>query len=423
MNLFYCVCEPLNSPLHSFAGHFTRRCCENCRLEKFEEVLKAPEVNFTQLKSLCFQGIPDHDNYRPMCWRLLLGYLPANTSEWPETLRRQRNVYERFIEEMIICSGSGSPEGPQDDHPLNPNPDSRWQTFFKDNDVLLQIDKDVRRLCPDICFFQRQTEYPCMTIMNNPQVETLRKRVERTALNSANVTRNRSGITNISLYVKQSNEHYERLPDGQEAHWEVVERILFLYAKLNPGVGYVQGMNEIIGPIYYTFAADPNPEWKRYAEADCFFCFTSLMSEIRDFFLKTLDDSASGIGAMMHQLMCLLQTEDFDVYSRLQTQEVRPQYYSFRWITLLLSQEFPLPDVIRIWDSLLSDSNRFSFLIFICCAMIVKVRDQLLQGDFPSNMKLLQNFPETDINDLLKDALTIMENNRHRSIFFGKGLK
>ena len=27
----------------------------------------------------------------------------------------------------------------------------------------------------------------------------------------------------------------------------VVERMLFIYAKLNPGQSYVQGMNEIIG--------------------------------------------------------------------------------------------------------------------------------------------------------------------------------
>ncbi len=28
--------------------------------------------------------------------------------------------------------------------PLNPNPDSQWNAYFKDNEVLLQIDKDVR---------------------------------------------------------------------------------------------------------------------------------------------------------------------------------------------------------------------------------------------------------------------------------------
>ena len=55
---------------------------------------------------------------------------------------------------------------------------------------------------------------------------------------------------------------HEVLPEGQEAHWEVLERILFIYAKLNPGQSYVQGMNEIIGPVYYVFAQDPNTEWK-----------------------------------------------------------------------------------------------------------------------------------------------------------------
>ena len=33
-----------------------------------------------------------------------------------------------------------------------------------------------------------------------------------------------------------------------------------------------------------------------HAEADSFFCFTHVMSEIRDNFIKSLDDSACGIG-------------------------------------------------------------------------------------------------------------------------------
>lgn len=41
------------------------------------------------------------------------------------------------------------------DHPLSDGPESAWSTFFKDNEFLLQIDKDVRRLCPDISFFQQ----------------------------------------------------------------------------------------------------------------------------------------------------------------------------------------------------------------------------------------------------------------------------
>lgn len=41
---------------------------------------------------------------------------------------------------------------------------------------------------------------------------------------------------------------------------QVIARILYIFAKLNPGQGYVQGMNELIGPIYYVFAND-KLEW------------------------------------------------------------------------------------------------------------------------------------------------------------------
>lgn len=51
---------------------------------------------------------------------------------------------------------------------------------------------------------------------------------------------------------------------GKEAHWEVVERMLFIYCKLNVGQGYVQGMNEIIGPIYYVFASNEEHAGKYY---------------------------------------------------------------------------------------------------------------------------------------------------------------
>lgn len=82
------------------------------------------------------------------------------------------------------------------DHPLSINPDSQWSTFFKDNEVLLQIDKDVRRLCPDISFFQQPTEFPCEQIVNSNEVKRLHTRVQRRVLNCANVER-KYGITTV----------------------------------------------------------------------------------------------------------------------------------------------------------------------------------------------------------------------------------
>lgn len=152
----------------------------------------------------------------------------------------------------------------------------------------------------------------------------------------------------IALLVRKAIEDYAPMAEGQEAHWEVVERILFLYAKLNPGQSYVQGMNEIIGPIYHSFASDPDISFRgmhksicykriindtlilEHAEADCFFCFTNLMSEIRDFFIKSLDEADCGINNMMSRMLNQLKNHDLDVWLKFQQLELRPQYYSFR---------------------------------------------------------------------------------------------
>lgn len=51
-----------------------------------------------------------------------------------------------------------------------------------------------------------------------------------------------------------------------------------------------------------------------------------------------------------------------------------------RWITLALTQEFAFPDALRLWDSLLSDpAGRTDCLLRLCVAMLLHVRDDLLQ--------------------------------------------
>lgn len=394
-----------------------RRCMA---IADFQEVLGEPTVALAKLRDLCFSGIPFDGGLRCLCWKILLNYLPLEKALWSSLLKKQRDLYSQFLKEMIIQPGIAKAnlgvsreDVTLEDHPLNPNPDSRWNTYFKDNEVLLQIDKDVRRLYPDMAFFQRPTDYPCLLILDpQNEFETLRKRVEQTTLKSQTVARNRSGVTNVSSPLKTTPNalsEYEVLPNGCEAHWEVVERILFIYAKLNPGIAYVQGMNEIVGPLYYTFATDPNSEWKEHAEADTFFCFTNLMAEIRDNFIKSLDDSQCGITYKMEKVYSTLKEKDVELYLKLQEQNIKPQFFAFRWLTLLLSQEFLLPDVIRIWDSLFADDKRFDFLLLVCCAMLTLIRDQLLEGDFTLNMRLLQDYPISDVHLILKKAKELQD--------------
>lgn len=37
--------------------------------------------------------------------------------------------------------------------------------------------------------------------------------------------------------------------------------------------------------------------------------------------------------------------------------QINPQFYAFRWITLLLTQEFDFPACLRLWDTLLSNKD------------------------------------------------------------------
>uniref|UniRef100_A0A7N6ATN5 TBC1 domain family member 13 n=1 Tax=Anabas testudineus TaxID=64144 RepID=A0A7N6ATN5_ANATE len=361
------------------------------RIQEFKVALSEENINLKTLRELCFNGIPFEGGIRALCWKILLNYLPLDQSLWESFLKKQREVYSQFLKEMIIQPGIAKAnlglsreDVTMEDHPLNPNPDSRWNTYFKDNEILLQIDKDVRRLYPDMAFFQRPTEYPCQLILD-PQndYETLRRRVEQTTLKAQTVNRNRSGVTNVSSPGKALN--------------------------LYPSNEY-EGMNEIVGPIYYTFATDPNSQWKEHAEADTFFCFTNLMSENRDNFIKSLDDSQCGITYKMESVYSMLKDKDLELYLKLEEQNIKPQYFTFRWLTLLLSQEFLLPDVIRIWDTLFSDEDRFHFLILVCCAMLILIRDNILAGDFTMNMRLLQDYPISDVHTILTKAKELQDN-------------
>ena len=60
-------------------------------------------------------------------------------------------------------------------------------------------------------------------------------------------------------------------------------------------------MNEVLGPLYYVFASASDGAWSIHAEADAFFCFSMLMADFRDNFIKTLDYSELGIGIAIHR--------------------------------------------------------------------------------------------------------------------------
>ncbi|CAH9080142.1 unnamed protein product [Cuscuta europaea] len=328
-------------------------------------------INMGEVRKLASQGIPDGAGIRATVWKLLLGYLPIDRSSWPSELTKKRSQYKHFKEDLLmnpseitrrlekssidINEPNGEGKGllsrseiTHGEHPLSLGKNSIWNQFFQDTEIIEQIERDVKRTHPDFHFFSGDTPFA------------------------------------------KSNQ-------------EALKDILIVFAKLNPGIRYVQGMNELLAPLFYVFKNDPNEEYAAAAEADTFFCFVELLSGFRDHFCQQLDNSVVGIRSTITKLSQLLKEHDEELWRHLDvTTKVNPQFYAFRWITLLLTQEFNFADSLLIWDTLLSDpEGPQETLLRVCCAMLIIVRRRLLAGDFTSNLKLLQNYPSTNISHLL----------------------
>ncbi|KAI7726747.1 hypothetical protein M8C21_026652, partial [Ambrosia artemisiifolia] len=328
-------------------------------------------INLGELRQLASLGIPDAAGIRSTTWKLLLGYLPIDKRMWSSELSKKRSQYKHFKEDLLIhpseitrkLEDSASPKNgdqiivgkgllprskiPHGEHPLSLGKTSIWNQYFQDSEIIEQIDRDVKRTHPDIPFFSGDSAFA-------------------------------------------------------KANQESLENILIIFAKLNPGIKYVQGMNEILAPLFYVFKNDPNEDYAVNAEADTFFCFVELMSDFRDNFCQQLDNSIVGIRSTISRLSQLLKQHDEELWRHLEvTTKVNPQFYAFRWITLLLTQEFNFTEILHIWDMLLSNPvGPRETLLRICCAMLILVRKRLLAGDFTANLKLLQRYPPTNVSHL-----------------------
>lgn len=154
-----------------------------------------------RLRSFVHSGIPDCKRVRPICWKLLFNYIDPKKCTWESHLERRRNNYKNLINDFCIPPGFKDNIDISCDHPLSDGPDSTWSTFFKDNETfLLQIDRDVRRLLPDLSFFQEPTKYPCEIVVNSDTDIRLHSRVAPKTLSSANVERKGLGVTKVRDY-------------------------------------------------------------------------------------------------------------------------------------------------------------------------------------------------------------------------------
>uniref|UniRef100_A0AAQ5XH63 Rab-GAP TBC domain-containing protein n=1 Tax=Amphiprion ocellaris TaxID=80972 RepID=A0AAQ5XH63_AMPOC len=81
-----------------------------------------------------------------------------------------------------------------------------------------------------------------------------------------------------------------------------------------------------------------------------------------------------------------------------------------RWVRLLFGREFPLQDLLVVWDALFADSITLDLVDYIFVAMLLYIRDALIASNFQTCLGLLMHYPPIgDINALLQKALFLRD--------------
>ncbi|KAL0961840.1 hypothetical protein UPYG_G00332360 [Umbra pygmaea] len=328
--------------------------------------------------------------FRSVCWKLYLDVLPEDKSQWMNKTKELRAQYEKIKETHITNPRKAAVQ--QDlvvNNPLSQDEGSLWNKFFQDKDLRGMIKQDVMRTFPEMRYFQEEDV--------------------------------RTKLTDI----------------------------LFCYARENEQLLYKQGMHELLAPIVFVLHCDhqtfqhasetahPSEEMRcvlnpAFHEHDAYAMFSQLMETAEPWFSSFEREVRRGKDEMMTSLPFarpqdlgpsvaivtkvnriqdqLVRKHDVELHMHLNRLEIAPQIYGIRWVRLLFGREFPLQDLLVVWDALFADSVTLDLVDYVFVAMLLYIRDALIASNFQTCLGLLMHYPSIgDIHALIHKSLFLRD--------------
>lgn len=366
----------------------------------WDVIFSDPNLSLNSLRHRAVAGTVCQTGLRSVCWKVFLGYLPTlDVSSWPSIQLKERQRYtdlkRKYIEEPAEKMNKKGEEDLSDNNPLALNDSNPWQQFFADSEIRKVIRQDVERTFPDVDFFR-------------------------------------------------DDEIQQRLTD-----------ILFIYCKLNLDVSYRQGMHELLAPIYWVLAlesldhdkidvdySDPDSKLltqvldSTFIEHDAYVLFDKLMTYGKSWYEfnddvpsrqsqnKSKPDLISNIpkppeSARLNPVVMIchrvhhqyLRTVDPILYRHLENFGIEPQLYGIRWIRLLFGREFEIHELLKLWDAIFAEDPSLQIVDYICLAILLKMRDQLLQKDYAECLTFLMRPPQINKPATLVEQAKYLQDN------------
>ena len=127
-------------------------------------------------------------------------------------------------------------------------------------------------------------------------------------------------------------------------------------------VGYVQGMNVLLGPFLRIM-----PEWESYL------CFRELViNHIPAYVSKNLDGVHKGISLVRRCLFALDPQLITFILSKIPDLTI----FSVRYVLTMMANVQPLEEVLKIWDAIFCVGTHMSIVIY--CAHLISCRDSIM---------------------------------------------
>ncbi|XP_034231584.1 LOW QUALITY PROTEIN: TBC1 domain family member 5 [Thrips palmi] len=384
--------EKKNSDVNNVTRKYSDEWSELCILaDKGLPELKKHAV------SMRLQG----SRLRSIYWQLLLGSLPTTPSLWISILRQQRNSY-RLLHQRLTVNPHRDNVNVDVDNPLSQSCVSVWHQYFCDKELRALIRQDVVRTFPKMDFFRSES-------------------IQLTMVN-----------------------------------------ILFCYAREHAEICYRQGMHEVLAPLLYVMHSDQqflvraresaavsekaaeilDPAW---LEEDAYWLFSQLMTHLAGSYrvknvtplttghfpssLGKSNGHASHVGAETELAMRLnhikgelLACFDKELHQHLKILDIPFQTFGIRWLRLMFAQEFPLDDLMYLWDAVFAEGD--DLVNYIVVSMLIAIRDQLLVEDDTECLMLLMRYPSgIDVKTIVENALHMLKPKKYASLMQGTAQK
>ncbi|XP_071104010.1 TBC1 domain family member 5-like isoform X7 [Haliotis cracherodii] len=388
--------DELDSPSVSYSHSYSA---------EWERLFNTPGY-LLKLKKHGIEGRLRSSRFRSVVWKVYLEVLPDDISQWLKVCQDWRNKYEVLKNQMIHEKQEliVNPRKAVDrvditiNNPLSQDDESPWNQFFQDNELRLTIKQDVIRTFPELEFFKS---------------EELR---------------------------------------------DMMINVLFCYCRTNREIGYRQGMHELLAPLIFVLHCDHQAflhaseiETLHYLhithrdivkeimspthlEHDAYAMFCQIMETVEPWY-TTKEHMIKGREYMVAQPFSrpqdlnpsnvivtkltriqdyLLKKFDAELHLHLERLDIAPQIYGIRWVRLLFGREFPMQDLLVIWDAIFADGIGFDLVDYVFVSMLLYIRDLLLASDYAASLSCLMKYvPVGDVHYFIEKALYLREPNQY----------